>query len=380
MERVESSAVGPRGARHDVCVQGTGPVGTCLALSLSRLGLSVAFCEAPAGDARTGHDDIRTYALSATSVGLLTQLKVWDALPEDARTAVQGMQVSGDQPGHHLHFGAGLSGSGQLAWIVDAAELDRALAMALRFAPHVQRVAAPVPAALQALAEGRDSTAREALGVQVRRHDYGQLAVATRVTSSQAHAGVARQWFASPEVLPINQPQAQQSYGVVWSVPQARASALMALDDGAFAQALTDATQGLAGTLQTAGPRACWPLVLAQAEPVCGEGWVLLGDAAHVIHPLAGQGLNLGLADVVALCDVIEQREAFRSLGDAKLLRRYARARGAAVRAMGQVTDGLLELFAHPNPLARRVRNQGLSVVDALSPLKRLLVARAVRS
>jgi 2-polyprenyl-6-methoxyphenol hydroxylase-like FAD-dependent oxidoreductase len=90
--------------------------------------------------------------------------------------------------------------------------------------------------------------------------------------------------------------------------------------------------------------------------------------------------LNLGLADVVALCQVIEQRESFRALGDAKLLRRYARARGGAVRAMGQVTDGLLELFAHSNPMARSLRNQGLSMVNALNPLKRLLVEQALRS
>jgi 2-polyprenyl-6-methoxyphenol hydroxylase-like FAD-dependent oxidoreductase len=385
MERPELNPHAHAASRFDVCVQGSGAVGMCLALSLSRLGHSVAFCEPPAGraGAHGEWDDIRTYALSATSIKLLQQLKVWDALPDDARSAVAHMHVHGDAPGHTLNFAAGLADGGPLAWIVDASELDRALTMALRFAPHVQRVPAPVPAALLALAEGRDGSVRQALGVSIQRHDYGQHALATRVVSSQPHQGVASQWFSSPEVLallPFERPAAGASYGVVWSVSQARSEELMALDDAALGEALTDATQGSVGSLKLAGPRACWPLQLAQAEPVCGEGWVLLGDAAHVIHPLAGQGLNLGLADVVALCQVIEQRESFRALGDAKLLRRYARARGGAVRAMGQVTDGLLELFAHSNPMARSLRNQGLSMVNALNPLKRLLVEQALRS
>jgi ubiquinone biosynthesis UbiH/UbiF/VisC/COQ6 family hydroxylase len=254
---------------------------------------------------------------------------------------------------------------------------------ALRYSPHVQRVAEPVEAELQAYADGRQGASRQKLGVGVDQHAYGQCAVATRVQSSQAHAGLARQWFRSPDVLallPFSRPRVGASYGVVWSLPQAQAEGLMALDEAAFTQALNEATQGAAGHLTLAGPRAMWPLQLAQAQDLCGEGWVLLGDAAHVIHPLAGQGLNLGLADVAALCQVIEKREAFRKLGDAKLLRRYARARGAPVQAMAQLTDGLLELFAHAHPAVRAARNRGLSTVNALGPLKRLLMAQASRS
>jgi 2-polyprenyl-6-methoxyphenol hydroxylase-like FAD-dependent oxidoreductase len=107
---------------------------------------------------------------------------------------------------------------------------------------------------------------------------------------------------------------------------------------------------------------------------------VLLGDAAHVVHPLAGQGLNLGLADVAALVRVIREREAWRPLGDEKLLRRYARERAAPTWAMGQVTDGLLRLFADDTPALRELRNRGLTLVDKLSPLKRWLTARALNS
>ncbi|MEO7851873.1 MAG: FAD-dependent monooxygenase, partial [Rubrivivax sp.] len=140
------------------------------------------------------------------------------------------------------------------------------------------------------------------------------------------------------------------------------------------------ATALAAGPLQLAGPRASWPLSLARAERVCGPGWVLLGDAAHVVHPLAGQGLNLGLADVKALAEVMLAREPWRALGDERLLQRYARQRAGPTRAMGDLTDGLLQLFASEVPLLRELRNRGLSLVNALPPLKRLLASQALDS
>jgi len=293
------------------------------------------------------------------------------------------MHIEGDAPGASLDFSAWEQGLDVLTWIVDAAELERALAGALQFAPHVTLVDHPVAADLLALAEGKHSATRETLGVVVDRQPYHHRGVAARVVADRAHAGMARQWFRSPDVLallPFDRPEPARSYGLVWSVPDARADALLAMDTSTFEQALTDATGGAAGTLRLASERAAWPLMLASAQPLCGPGWVLLGDAAHVVHPLAGQGLNLGLADVVALARVIETREAFRGPGDDKLLRRYARERAVPTRAMGHVTDGLLHLFASPWPAAKELRNRGLSLVNGLGPLKKLLIARALHS
>jgi 2-polyprenyl-6-methoxyphenol hydroxylase-like FAD-dependent oxidoreductase len=166
----------------------------------------------------------------------------------------------------------------------------------------------------------------------------------------------------------------------VWSLPDARAQELLALHDAGFEQALQEATGGVAGTLRLAGPRAAWPLMLTRCEPVCGPGWVLLGDAAHVVHPLAGQGLNLGLADVQSLAGVLAAREPWRALGDEKLLRRHVRERWLPTRAMGGLTDALLHLFAHEAPLVKMLRNRGLAGFDRLSPLKRLLADRALHS
>lgn len=363
--------------RHDVCVRGAGIVGRSLALSLARLGLQVALVAEPAAPARV---DVRAYALNAASVALLRTLKVWDALPPHAATAVHDMHVEGDASGV-LEFSAWQQQVSELAWITDAALLEQALDAAVRYAPHVSVVPAPVDADLVAICEGKRSAGRDDLHVVFERHDYGHRAIAARLSTTAAHRNVARQWFRSPDVLallPFDQPVPDHGFALVWSLPEERAQELLALDARAFEAALNDATHGAAGTLALAGERASWPLMQARAQSWSGAGWVLLGDAAHVVHPLAGQGLNLGLADVVALTRVICEREPWRTVGDARLLRRYERARDLPTRAMGQLTDGLLHLFAGTQGPLRELRNRGMGLVNQLPPLKRWLTARAL--
>lgn len=372
----------------DVCIRGNGAVGLSLALALARQGLRVGLVGpalATAAGTTPAVPDVRAYALNAASRTLLADLRVWDALPADAVTVVDEMCINGDGPGGELMFSAWQQGVEALAWIVDAAALEATLLTAARFAPHLRLLAdgdaAADGAALTVLAEGKASASRAALGVKFERQAYGHTALAARLVADQPHGNVARQWFRAPDVLallPFDRPEPTRSFGLVWSLPAERAAALQAAEPSALEAALAEATGGAAGALRLAGPLAAWPLAIAQADRLCGPGWVLVGDAAHQVHPLAGQGLNLGLADVASLARVIAAREPWRTLGDEILLRRHVRERAGATQAMGWVTDGLLHLFANQQPLARELRNRGMGLLNQLAPIKRFLTQRAL--
>jgi 2-polyprenyl-6-methoxyphenol hydroxylase-like FAD-dependent oxidoreductase len=372
-----------RDAGHEVLVRGAGAAGMALALTLSRQGRRVALLAGAAPEAPRA-PDVRAYALNAASVELLASIKVWEALPIAARTAVHEMRIEGDGGHGALEFSAWSQAVGELAWIVDAAALEAGLHEAVRFAPHVQVVneaAAAGAVKLTVLAEGKESASRSALGVRMHRRAYGHKAIAARLATDQHHAGVARQWFRSPDVLallPIDQPSPGHGLAIVWSLPDARADDMLALPAAAFERVLADAAGGAAGALRLTSERVAWPLSIGRAERVFGPGWALVGDAAHVVHPLAGQGLNLGLADVSALAAVLAAAEPWREPGDERLLARYARARLAPTLAMGALTDALLHLFSHPSPVARELRNRGLGLVNRLPLLKRALVRQAI--
>ncbi|HEU5294985.1 MAG TPA: FAD-dependent monooxygenase [Burkholderiaceae bacterium] len=363
----------------DIGIHGRGAVATTLALALGQRGLRVWLSAAAAAD--PSRADVRAYALNAASRRLLQRLKVWDALPADAVTPVYDMHVRGDASAGRLKFSSWAQCVDALAWIVDAAELDSALNAALQFAAHVQRDSEPPGAALTVYAEGKDSASRAAMGVRFDRHSYEQTAIAARLTAEHPHDGVAHQWFRSPDVLallPLDRPRAGCSFALVWSLPRERADSLMRADARAFEAELQGACADMPSGLQLASERSAWPLAIAAADPVCGAGWVLVGDAAHVVHPLAGQGLNLGFGDVQALADTLERREPWRCLGDERLLRRYARSRAWPVRSMSWLTDALVHGFASQHAAVRELRNRGMGLVDRAVPAKRWLVGQAI--
>jgi 2-polyprenyl-6-methoxyphenol hydroxylase-like FAD-dependent oxidoreductase len=357
----------------DVLIRGDGCVGRSLALALAAQGLRVALRRSALP--RAG--DLRAYALNAASQALLARLRVWDGLPAQARTPVTEMRVQAE--GGKLDFSAWTAETDELAWIVDAAALDAALDTALRFAPHVQIVEQEPAHALLALCEGREAGTREQLGIQVERRPYGHDALATRLLATQPHQGRAWQWFLEGgevlALLPLDQPEPGRGYALVWSQPEERAAQRRDMDAAGFEQELLALT---GQSLQLTTSRQTWPLQLLRAQSVAGPGYALLGDCAHLVHPLAGQGLNLGLADVTALAQVLAEREAWRSVGDAKLLRRYERARAADTWLMGALTDGLWAGFTQAPPWARQAAAQGLSVINQLTPLKRWLSRRAM--
>ncbi len=364
----------------DVCVRGRGAVAQAMALALCSQGLRVALA-AGAPPTANAENDVRAFALNAASRELLVRLKVWDALAEDAVCPVLDMQVAGDAPGARLNFSAWSQGVQALAWIVDAQALEQALGTATRFAQHLLRVDAPVPAPLQVLAEGRDSASRAEFGAGYTQQTYGQSALAARLDGHEAPQGPARQWVCGASVLallPFDRPRPDHGLALVWSLPQAQARHLRDVPAAQFEAALAQASGSPSGAFKLLSPRSTWPLAMAQAQPLCGPGWVLVGDAAHVIHPLAGQGLNLGLGDVQSLATVLAEREPWRSLGDERLLRRHARQRSAPVLAMTLASDGLMQLFSHPAPWVGHWRNRGMNLLDHVAPLKRALIRRAM--
>jgi 2-polyprenyl-6-methoxyphenol hydroxylase-like FAD-dependent oxidoreductase len=380
--------------QFDVCIRGAGIVGRSLALMLASQGLRVALVNLHASaNAGQGHSDVRAYALNTAAKQLLTDLRCW---PEaSACTPILKMHIEGDQGGN-LEFSAADQGVEALNWMVDVPSLENNLRNASSFQPLIQELAENVAAPLTVICEGRASQTRAELGVAFDVKHYDQHALACRIRTQAPHSQVARQWFQNthgPEILaflPISG-EASHEWAVVWSLTIARAQALQNVSADAFQLQLQDASQGIAGFVELISERAVWPLQLAKAGrwtgtmPGSGTGkqaasFVLAGDAAHAIHPLAGQGLNVGLADAAKLASVIQAKEFWRPISDLKLLRRYERARQAEVVAMGCVTDGLQTLFAEPSVPVQKLRNWGMSAFNQLSPLKKWMAGEAMKT
>lgn len=362
----------------DICIRGGGMVGMCAALLLARERMRVGLVQSPLGLT----PDVRSYAINAASKNLLESLRVW---PESDACPVQHMQVHGDAGGSVV-FDAVADG---LAWIVDAEAIEANLRQALSFSPSVELLSAPQTAALTIICEGKGSATRQSLGVLQERSSYGQQAIAAHIQCGTPHGQTARQWFAGGEVLALlpRNSGLGNSVALVWSVYDDHAKELLAMNDAEFCGALRTACSDSLGTMELQSPRVPWPLQLSSTARWVGEfaagtgfggSWALAGDAAHTIHPLAGQGLNLGLADIVCLAGILADKEYFRSYGDMRLLRRYARARAADTAIMLGATDGLQRLFAHSDDRVQTLRNWGMQGFNQLLPFKNWVMQRAM--
>ena len=378
--------------RFDVVIRGTGIVGQTLALLLARERLKVALVGPPrlAGAA----PDVRAYALNAAARNLLRSVRAWpeaDATPIQASdgppavTAVTGMVVCGDRDGV-LHFSSADQGAEALTWIVDVPALEQRLAHAVHFQVGISCLDhAPAQAALTVICEGKRSHTRQELGIEFETRPYPHHAVAARLHTEHPHGGVARQWFRHGEVLallPLAGAQGK-SVALVWSVPAEQADIWVTEKPQTLAQAVQARCDAVLGGMTLESPVQAWPLELSRAQRWIGRhptggGVALAGDAAHAMHPLAGQGLNMGLADVAELARVLHAREYWRELGDHRLLRRYERARQADVTAISWLTDGLFGLFNQSDNRVQTLRNWGLSGVDRLVPLKHWLAHKAM--
>ncbi len=355
----------------DICIRGGGIVGHTLALLLARERLRVGLlAQLPAADT----PDVRAYALNAKSKALLESVRCWP----DAQhaTAVTGMQVFGDDGGAVTFDAADLTVPA-LTWIVDVPVLEARLADAVRFQPHVQLLDAPRAASLTVVCEGRASQTRAEFGVDFAVARYPQQAIAARLQCTKPHGQIARQWFVQDEILaflPLDGASGQ-TVAMVWSAQATHVPDLLASSAADFCAELEKLSRGALGPLQLVSARASWPLQAAQASrwighTADGRAWALAGDAAHNVHPLAGQGLNLGLGDVQTLADVLHQRDYWRTAGDLKLLRQYERARRTEVGATALAMDGLQKLFSRHGNAWQSLRNWGMSGFDRSGPVK----------
>ena len=368
----------------DICIRGAGIVGRTLALHLAAKQLRVALvapADKPVAVLTAPLPDVRAYALNLLSRQWLEAVRCWPDTSD--ATPVLSMQVQEDDGGQ-VAFHASESGSGALNWIVDVPALEARLQEAVRFQPFIEVVESPQPAALTVVCEGRTSSTRQEWGVDWDVKPYDQWALATRVRCAQPHAQVARQWFHQGEILaflPLGGPEGNLC-AIVWSVSPERAQTLQALEAEEFCQALQTASHGALGVLTLSGDRKVCPLQQAVARRWSGVSeqgaWVLAGDAAHNMHPLAGQGLNMGLADVAELVRVLDARPYWRSVGDPKLLRQYERARKADFAVMGQANDALQQLFTNPHPALQAMRNWGMNRFEHSGPIKQWVARRAM--
>lgn len=381
-------------SRPGILVAGGGAVGLAFAAA-SRDPCVVLEREKrrPARDPK--ETDLRVYALSAGTRAFLESLGAWQRLPADRIAPVASMSVFGDDGGH-LAFP---SRRGEpVAWIVEGNRIARAVEEAaiergvdVRYRASLASVSASaagvacaledgssLEAALLVGADGPGSGVRGLLGLTAEAKPYGQVAVVAHFACERPHGGVARQWFQRGGVLAWL-PLPGNRMSIVWSAPEALANELLALDSAALAARVQEAGGSALGDLECeAGPTG-FPLRLVKVPRIAVPGAVLLGDAAHGVHPLAGQGLNLGFQDAQSLASVLASRSALERPGDLAVLRRHERARRGDVDAMQFVTDELNGVFAAEGPLLRRLRNGGLNLLDGLPPLRSVLAARAMR-
>ena len=384
--------------QYDIIVVGGGPVGASAALALRSAGFDVALIERTAMPPVFDADDydLRVYAISAASAALLDHVGAWRAVATKRVSAYSAMQVWEQGVGRGLTFSAVDAGRRQLGWIVEhslivaelwgrfgalpvyrgvdiaAVDFDAVGAAQLSLADG-RRLAAKLIVA----ADGADSRLRELAGIDVVGWRYPQRAIVCHVRTEKPHRGTAWQRFLPTGPLAFL-PLADGRCSIVWSVDEPQAGELLALDDATFMVRLAAAAEFALGAVTETTRRVAFPLRLQHAQTYVGNRLVLIGDAAHTVHPLAGQGVNLGFADVLTLAAVLrEAKAAGRDWSGARTLARFQRERRPENLEMLALTDALYRAFHLSLPGLRAFLGLGLGLVDRLTPVKGWLARRA---
>ena len=381
-------------ARLDVAVAGGGVVGAACALALARAGLDVALVEArPVPRWLAEQPDLRVYALAPDNAALLDALGVWPQVVRARAQPYRKMRVWDAGGGDELAFDAATLARDELGWIVENGLLvDRLWAALVAAGVQVHCPArvqgmeqdeagvrlqlddgTRLEARVAVAADGGASELRRLAGLDVDAHDYGQRGVVAFIETADPHQETAWQRFLPTGPLALL-PFTQGRSSIVWTLPEAEAQRVLALDDAAFALELTDASAARLGRAQPVSARAAFPLRRQLVRQQVAGRVLVLGDAAHVVHPLAGQGVNLGLRDVAALRAEVESAQARRvDWASAHRLQRWARRRRSDNTVSAYAFEGINRLFSNADPLAVLARGPLLGLAGKLPPLTRAL-------
>lgn len=382
----------------DAIIVGGGLVGLSLARALAGSGLRLALVDRGAPPAVPAQDwDVRVYAISPASETFLRSLNAWPT-HTDRLAPVTQMRVFGDRSGSELAFSAYEAHVARLATIVESSALTSALHGALQGQPDLALRSSTrctkvdwtgeraileleggevLAAHLLIAADGADSWLRTEAGLAAAESSYGQTAVVANFATEQAHRGTAFQWFRADGVLALL-PLPGDRVSMVWSAQQALADRLLALDAAELCAEVASASKNALGALAVITPAVGFPLRLIRVPRLVAPRLALVGDAAHNLHPLAGQGVNLGFQDARELASVLLARGPQPDVGALSLLRRYERARREDILAMTAATHGLQRLFNNSVAPLAWLRNLGLDLTNRLTPIKTLLVKHAL--
>lgn len=387
---------------YDLIIAGGGMVGSALACALGQSDLKIALLEGlPLERIRPGDNlDARVSAISRASQRIFAAVGAWDGMTAWRVSPFREMRVWDATGSGQIHFDSATIGEPLLGWIIENRVIQYALLERARQLPTVDLLCPAALEAVQALdnncwrvqlndervfttrllvgADGAQSKVRQWANIDTGGWNYDQSAVVANVRSTAPHQQTAWQRFLPTGPLAFL-PLHDGRCSIVWANPPEQADALVALDDAAFADALTAAFDRRLGTIVDVGPRAAFPLRLQHAHAYVKPGIALIGDAAHVVHPLAGQGVNLGLLDAATLAEVLlDAITTGHDIGSLRVLRRYERWRKGDNLLMMAMMDGFKRLFGASLPPVQLLRNLGLSLTNATGPLKNLIACRAM--
>ncbi|MFW5881234.1 MAG: FAD-dependent monooxygenase [Roseicyclus sp.] len=386
----------------DILIVGGGLNGPCLSLALARAGFRSVVIDALPEETRSGEGfDGRSYALALASVRMLGALGLWEELADNAQPILEVKASdgrAGEGPGpFFLHFDHAEIEEGPMGHMIEDRYLRRALLSAMEAEPRITHLPGTTVVAQETTdaarvtlddgkrllgeiligADGRRGGTAARAGIRRIDRDYGQTALVCAVAHEKPHDGIAHQFFMPGGPLAILPLPGDRS-SIVWSERTARAAEIAAMDDENYLDALRPAFGDFLGDISLAGARYSYPLSLSVAEAFVAPRLALVGDAAHGIHPIAGQGLNLGLRDVAALAEVLaDAKRRGEAIAAADVLARYQTWRRFDTTAMALATDTFNRLFSNDNPAIRGLRGIGMGLVQALPGLRRGFIRQA---